>query len=183
LSKYYVDTITLLQFFKNTDPLKWKPMGIAVIDQLFSCAKDLYGALNAFGQSVPRSAWYEPQAFLEQLQDFLVACRSGGERLPRGEVTLDQVFSHLDETFEFRMPTRNPCWESFQGIIKGYFGGYLAARYSSLSAADLLDSVYKIYAMVVGAELGDYYACTAQVGVSPENLEKLDKVMRRGIMQ
>ncbi|MDE2058822.1 MAG: glycosyltransferase [candidate division NC10 bacterium] len=181
LSKYYVDTITQLGFFKNADPLKWQLMGIDTIDQLLSCAKDVYGTLNAFGRSVSRSALYEPQAFSEQLRDFFVAYRQGGERLAVGEVTLDRLFSRLDGMMEFQTPSGNPIWDTVEGAIKNYITSYLSARYSSLSAEDMLDFAYKIYAMVVGADVGDYYAGMVQNGITSDNAEKINEMISYGI--
>ncbi len=184
LSKYYIDQITLLKFFKDkdTDSKKWQKMGISTIDQLLSCAKDLYYALNEFGESVQSSTLYEPTGFLKELQDFLLTYQPPANGLSKGEPTLDKFFSHTDKIFEYSAPKINPCREAFQGNIKN-LSGFLGGRYPSLSGSDLLDLLYKMYAMVVGADLGDYYARTVQHGTPLEKLEKLDNLLRGGILR
>jgi glycosyltransferase involved in cell wall biosynthesis len=183
LSKYYIDTRTLFKLFKDkdTDSKKWEKIGISTIDQLFSCAKDLYYALNRFSESIQTSALYEPTGFSKELQDFLLKYHSTATLL-KGEPTLDKFFSYMGDIFEYNAPETNPCRDAFLGNIKS-ISSFLATGYPSLSGSELLDLFYKTYAMVVGADLGHYYNYQHQQGLSSEKLDKLDNFLRRGILR
>jgi glycosyltransferase involved in cell wall biosynthesis/predicted nucleic acid-binding Zn-ribbon protein len=183
LSKYYIDTRTLFKLFKDkdTDSKKWEKIGISTIDQLFSCAKDLYYALNRFSESIQTSALYEPTGFSKELQDFLLKYHPTATLL-KGEPTLDKFFSYMGDIFEYNAPETNPCRDAFLGNIKS-ISSFLATGYPSLSGSELLDLFYKTYAMVVGADLGHYYNYQHQQGLSSEKLDKLDNFLRRGILR
>jgi glycosyltransferase involved in cell wall biosynthesis len=183
LSKYYIDTRTLFKLFKDkdTDSKKWEKIGISTIDQLFSCAKDLYYALNRFSESIQTSALYEPTGFSKEIQDFLLKYHSTATLL-KGEPTLDKFFSYMGDIFEYNAPETNPCRDAFLGNIKS-ISSFLATGYPSLSGSELLDLFYKTYAMVVGADLGHYYNYQHQQGLSSEKLDKLDNFLRRGILR
>jgi glycosyltransferase involved in cell wall biosynthesis len=183
LAKYYIDTITLFKLFKDkdTDSKKWEKIGISTIDQLFSCAKDLYYALNRFSESIQTSALYEPTGFSKELQDFLLKCHPTATLL-KGEPTLDKFFSYMGDIFEYNAPETNPCRDAFLENIKS-ISSFLATRYPLLSGSELLDLFYKTYAMVVGADLGHYYNYQHQQGLSSEKLDKLDNFLRRGILR
>ncbi len=187
LSKYYTDKVTLLEIFSSRESsLKiWQQRGVDSASQLFSSVRNLYHAIVNFplDYSLESAEQYDAVILLKQLSGYLAGYKANGSFSGEGDITLDEFFRAAEQIFPTDCAnSRNGVGTLLIALLQG-MPAFFENKRSLVTGAEFLTFAYKLYAMVAGSELGDYYGCHLQQGSVPEDLDRLHMFLRSGILR
>jgi glycosyltransferase involved in cell wall biosynthesis len=180
MSRHYVDMLVLLKLFEGDSKASW--VETVNHNQLFSSVKNVYMAINEFADRLDDSFGCNPLVALRELLSFVAARQGTVERSHDhgGEPTLDRFFSRLVTVFEDDYPMVNPCKPRFEGTINSILE-FLADRYPTLAAAELMAIIHKAFASAAGSVLGEYCFWQSEGGAERTGLQILDNLLRGGM--
>jgi hypothetical protein len=139
-------------------------------------------AINEFAGGLDDSFGCNPLVALRELLYFVAARQGTVERSHDhgGEPTLDRFFSRLVTVFEDDYPVVNPCKPRFEATINSILE-FLADRYPTLAAAELMAIIHKAFASAAGSVLGEYCFWQSEGGAERTGLQILDNLLRGGM--